>query len=417
MSSNSRVQSPGVLKKSDGASKIGRGASTVDADLTTVENNLSTTQTDVTNLQSDLTTNVNTLQAAIDAVEESRVATINYVAGVYAVPASSRPYPQAFPNNVYDVVAIKISDDRWLIRTKFNGWAISDYAEYEIWNQGPTMAPAMTHCWVVNGMRIYRKGKLYNFCDLTNKTPSTFEFAYRVGDMSDTDVNDISKHDFYGPGHGYMRYIGLAINDADALENYRDTALVGDIIYSSSFVFQGNYDAILPRDFKASGTQNQCCTISLAHVFDGTGLSVSHIHTVTRSNLSLQNSYSLMCPTTYCDRFKERNASVIKAGDEDDSQVNITQPGDFSSAINESMVSIYFHLEPTIQLQVNVPQGYPSNPPGDWSDAVLSRKFFQDRSEGVRKLYYNNRSNTTVQLFTGTMSTVSHYKFNVGAVL
>lgn len=169
--------------------------------------------------------------------------------------SQGRPYPREVPDAASAIVAIALvdiaGDERWLIRTKFSGWRQGDYAEYEVWNQGQTMSPKMEYCWAINGMRLYRHGKLYNFSDMTGLVPSTVEFAMNAGLMADTPITDPALWDRYGPGHGFMTYVAAQIFLNGTVPDETGAA-EGTVLRGTSISFQSQAEVILPKDFKTT---------------------------------------------------------------------------------------------------------------------------------------------------------------------
>jgi hypothetical protein len=433
-----------------------------------------------TNVEDAITESANNFEVFSSQTDTFTTNFPSYMRGVSS-DNQGRPYPYDVPDGTDDIVAIKtdatIGDERWLIRTKFTGWKQGDYAEYEMWNQGNTMAPKMTFCWALNGVRLYKSGNLYNFSNLNGLTPSTVEFAMRIGLMTDTDITDIALWDFYGPGHGFMQYVaGQIFLDGGAPDE--TGAALGTVLRGATISFQSQAGTVLPRDFKittvitnitqanpavvtsvahglitgdqvhlrnvvgmtevndntytitVSDVDNFSLnginstgfgaytsggsvakvtvtgTVNWQHGYDSAGLRLGHQHNITLAGVGNQNSYMGMGPMTHIDTVDPVNGDPITVGAEDGSQV-----GNWSSPDTGTKLQHYYAHEPTTYFEMNLAQGHVGSPPGDWSDATTSRRFVQDRTEGVRKSYFNWRSGTAAQSVSGAHTHLMDYKF------
>jgi hypothetical protein len=309
----------------------------------------------------------------------------------YAVATEVQTYGDA-------VVAMKVATDRWVIRTPVSGGEPHDYAEYVMFNMGAYMG--ITHAWSLHSVRASIGGVMTRFIEqsVSAGNVSTNEFAINAGTGATLD----STYDFYGFGHGNMAYTGLSINLDGGATNYRDLAPVGTILRGATFTFNGSFNA----KTKAGTVIG---TVAVAHVFDGSGLRVSHQHNITAPSIYAQNSYSAMCTFTGVDRIKAEGQTATVVGAKDGSQV-----GNWGAI---TKFAGYYNSRPTHLLEMSLAYGHPGTPPGDWSQATTSRTFVLDNANGIRKLYVNWRSGPSPVVYSGTYNFLTDYRVRLGAAL
>lgn len=322
----------------------------------------------------------------------------------------------AFPVHGDDVVALKVAEDRWIIRVQVVDGANSDVAEYEIFNWGPYMG--LAHAWALHSIRARIAGVQVSFAE---QSPSpglvpTNEFAFKVGKLADymadaTRWTNPAYFDYYGFGHGHMDYASFGLYLDGGATNYRDLSPVGTELRGATLQFSQSFAPKTP-DGTVIGTHG------VEHVFSSAGLQVSHQLNVTASGIVAQDCYSAMMAATGVDRIKAVGVAATTLGAQDGSQV-----GNWGA---KSTFAAYFSGQPTSLLEMVLPYGGPVGPSGDWSAATTSRTFVLDNPNRIRKLYVNWRSGnvshasagdtgTPPPAVSGIYSFLTRYRVRLGA--
>lgn len=298
------------------------------------------------------------------------------------------------------VVAIKVSTDRWVIRTPVANGGPHDYAEYEMYNWGAYQGIA--YAWGMHSLRAEIGGQLNRFLEQHPSAAkvSTFEFAYYVGRMADP--FNSTYYDFVGFGHGNMGYNSIAITMDSDPTNYRDNAPVGTILRGAQFSFGASYNMKL-KDGTVIGT------MGVAHIFDANGLRVSVQNIISASGIGCQNSYSASMPTTGVNRIKAAAQAAATVGVHDGGQ-----KGNWTAA---SVVAAWHTDRPSNLLELSLPTGHPGSPPGDWSEATTSQIFVMDNAapSNISKLYLNWRSGAAAVAYSGTYNHLAKYQVRIGS--
>ena len=307
----------------------------------------------------------------------------------------------SFPTVAQPVVAIKTADDGWIIRTPVAGGGAADYSEFQMYDDGGYLGIA--HAWAIHSIRASIGGVINGFLEQDQSNygnVSTVEFAMTVGLM--TDPFDGAHFDFYGFGHGNMAYSGCSIAMGGSASNLRDGVAPGTVYRGSQLVFDSVYTPRI-KNGMAIGS------LDVAHIFNISGLTVSHRHNITAVGIGNQNSYSAMLPTTGTDRIKALGSAPIVIG-----LANGAQVGNWGPV---SLFAFYNSAAPNNLLELTLPYGHPGSPPGDWSAATTSATFLLDNANGQRKLYVNWRSGTTAVPVSGLSNHLTRYSIRVGTPL
>lgn len=127
--------------------------------------------------------------------------------------------------------------------------------------------------------------------------------------------------------------------------------------------------------------------------------------------ISMQNGYGPMLPTTVVDRAKVPDYAAETIGLQGGEQHPVSTGGTWPTA---DRIALWHSDDPDVLIEMLVPNG-PITPPGNFTEATTSKVSVQDRSEGVRKVYFNARSGTAVSLYEGTYTTEQTYRFRIGS--
>lgn len=288
------------------------------------------------------------------------------------------------------VAAIRDSANVFLIRTPVVGGGPQDYTEYEMVNQGPGLG--ILHAWALRSIRACVDGVIHQLMDQSAFAPGnvgTVEFAINVGLMN----QPLSSYSMYGFGHGHLAYAGLGIRVDDNPANYRGALPDGTVLRGQSVVFDANFVASL-----ADGSP--VANVSLAHVFDATGLRVAQTHNVIASGCGMQNSYSAMLPATGCNRISAGASAAVVVGLGNEVQTNFGP---------RSAFSMWHTARPNVMLDLQLPYGAPSDSGVGWGDCTTSKTFVLDNPMN-QKLYVNCRSGDSPVAFTGQHNYLSLYR-------
>lgn len=324
---------------------------------------------------------------------------------------------QAIPVYGDDVIALKVADDRWLIRVPVVNGSPHDYTEFEMFQWGTYMG--ITHAWALHSIRARIGGVGVSYME-QHPSPgnvSTNEFAFKIGKLSDymadaTRWNNASYFDLYGFGHGHLSYLGFGLYLDGGATNYRDHP-VGTELRGTTIQFSQSFGPKTP-DGTVIGTH------SVSHDFTAAGLQVAHQVNVTAPGIVCQNSYAAMAAFTGVNRIKATGVAATTVGAQDGSQVGNWGAKDTFAA--------YYDDRPTHLCEVILPYGGPIGPGGDWSQATTSKTFVLDNASRIRKLYVNWRSGavsaasagdtgTPPPSFSGVYSFLTTYRVRVGAAL
>lgn len=324
----------------------------------------------------------------------------------------------AVPVYADDVVALKVAEDRWLIRTLVVDGATTDVAEFEMFNWGPYMG--LTHAWALHSIRARIGGAHIPFMEQhpSAGNVSTNEFAFKVGKLADYMADarrwtDPAYFDLYGFGHGHMDYSSFGLYLDGGATNWRDISPVGTELRGATLQFS---QAFVPKtpDGTAIGTHG------VDHTFSSAGLQVAHQVNVTTSGIVAQDCYAAMMATTGVDRIKAIGVAATTVGAEDGSQV-----GNWGA---KATFAAYYAANPTALLELVLPYGGPVGPSGSWAAATTSQTFVLDTPSRIRKLYVNWRSGnvshatlgdtgTPPPSISGIYSFSTNYRVRLGAAV
>jgi hypothetical protein len=303
------------------------------------------------------------------------------------------------------VVAIKVTPDRWVVRTPVVGGEPHDYTEYVMFDMGPYQGGgAIPHAWALHSIRASIGGVLNRYMeqDPTGPAVGTNEFATFIG-TSSSDLTPASAGgtwDYYGFGHGNMGSLGGSIMQDGSSTSYTE-APVGTVLRCNSLTFDAAY---APRT--AAGQVVGTCGV--AHIFDSSGLRVAQQHTITAANVYCQNSYSAMLNSTGVDQVKPAGRAVMAIRRMDGSQS--------PSLGRVGVYAFYATPRPSNLLEVTLPYGGPVS--GSlWSEDTTSDTFVANNTNGVSKFYCNWRSGNTPVKFQGQYNFLTSYRVRVGALV
>lgn len=437
-------------------------------------------------------------------IQQAPSATLNTLANMAFAAEYDLP-------TVEDVIyGIREQEDCWLLKCRnVNGATRNDTIHViKLYNMGDADSQGVlqnTNNWSWNSQWLEHKGRRFNYANLssayagagsfTGLQPSTPELAFRVGLMSDTNLNGVDGsghplHDFYGYGHGLIEEVSTTFT-LDGAGDYTDSnvgteirgneiiittllniyrpyiAVEGDVasrwIGQAEYVYTINstgmhfssthwigqrlyYDAgvsafsagqtvvgltsgasatvIIAPTSKQTGSAGSG-TLAGALFLEGvtgtfqddeelqvSGVTKAVVNGAIGGQISMQNGYGPMLPTTVVDSAKVDGYSAIVIGAQDGSQQPSALPG--STWPSATRLQFYHSDDGDVIFEVLVPNG-PIDPPGDFSEDTTSAVFVQDRAEGVRKGYFNARSGTAVALFEGTYTTEQTYRFRIGS--
>ena len=321
---------------------------------------------------------------------------------------------QAVPVYGDDMIAIKIADDRWLIRVPVVAGEPHDYTEFEMFQWGTYMG--ITHAWALHSVRARIGGVTVSFMEQhpSAGNVSTNEFAFKIGKLADYMAdpmrwNNPAYFELYGFGHGNMSYLGFGLYLDGGVTNYRD-APVGTELRGTTIAFSQSFGPKTP-DGTVVGTH------AVSHNFTAAGLQVSHQANITTPGIVCQNSYSAMAAFTGVNAIKAVASAPTVVGAQDGSQVGNWGAKDTFAA--------YYSDRSTHLCEMILPYTGPVGPIGDWSQATTSRTFVLDNPNRIRKLYVNWRSgnvstaDTSVPppSFSGIYSFLTLYRVRKGATI
>jgi hypothetical protein len=289
------------------------------------------------------------------------------------------------------VAAIRVSDSVFLVRTPVVGGGQQDYTEYEMVNAGSSIG--ISQAWCLRSIRACVGGVLHQLMDQSgfkSGDVGTVEFAIRVGHLSDP----LGAYSFYGFGHGHLSYGGLGIFLDGGAANYREPMPEQAVIRGASLVFDCTYTALLGDGLPVG-------TVNLAHIFDASGLRISHTHKVIAAGVGMQNSYSTMLPATNCDRVQAGTTAPVVIG-----TGSALQVGNWGA---QSHFALWNSARPSVRLEMELPYGAPSDSAAGWGECTTSRTFLNDNPLN-QKLYVNCRSGELGQPFTGQHNYLTAYR-------
>lgn len=312
---------------------------------------------------------------------------------------------QALPVYGDDMIALKVANDRWLIRVPVVGGQPHDYTEFEMFNWGPGMG--ITHAWALHSVRARIAGVGASFMEQhpTSSLVSTNEFATKIIKDSDYTAdparwNNLTYADYYGFGHGHMDYLGLGIYLDGGATNYRDISPVGTELRGTKLQFSQNFAPKTP-DGTVIGSH------SIVHNFTAAGLQVAHQATITLAGILAQNSYAAMVAFTGVDRIKAIGQTAVTVGLQTGAQTNLGEYATFAG---------YYNDRPTALMELILPYGGPISG-GSWAECTTTDTFILDNANRIRKLYVNWRSGTVPTTYFGVYSFDATYRVRSGATV
>ena len=132
------------------------------------------------------------------------------------------------------------------------------------------------------------------------------------------------------------------------------------------------------------------------------------------AQIGVDNAYAAMMPTTTVTGVKVPSNAEIVIGYEDGAQQPVSLGGTWTG--QNRMQFRQPIAAPTVIHEVLLNGNAPFDPPGNYSLALGSQMFVQDRTEGNRKGYANWVSNGK-QVYEGTYTGNQTYRFRVGALV
>lgn len=225
-------------------------------------------------------------------------------------------YPDITPTVEQPVAALKVSAERWLIRTlSVEGGARIDFDEFVM--IVPNGTPGLEAGWqlVQHHAEVSAKLRQWNTLPARITEASTQEFAWRMGEAGAVYRSGGDGPDFYyaGFGHGHMRYRAssgfgastISLDDRDELI----AAPVGTAVYGSKLDFGMNYALLL-------GNGREVAIANMHHEFGAQGLIETIRIGMTAGGVAGNDSYLILYPFNGANRVKPVGlAAVAITGD------------------------------------------------------------------------------------------------------